>query len=66
MSQLTTRELLYLEDMCKLFESTMKNSSFASGSAVDPEFKSFMQSMVTEHKQWITATASIVNKNNMQ
>ncbi|WP_010249284.1 hypothetical protein [Acetivibrio cellulolyticus] len=66
MNQLTTRELLYLEDICKLFESTMKNCNFASNSAVDPEFKSFMQSMVTEHNQWITATASIVNKNNLQ
>lgn len=66
MNQLTTRELLYLEDICKLFEATMENCSFASNSAVDPEFKSFMQTMVTEHKQWITATASIVNNTNLQ
>ena len=66
MNQLTTRELLYLEDICKLFESTMKNCNFASNSAVDPEFKSFMQSMATEHRQWIDATIPIVNGNRMQ
>jgi hypothetical protein len=66
MNQLTTRELLYLEDMCKLFESTMKNCNFASNNAVDPEFKAFMLALATEHRQWIDATIPIVNGTRIQ
>jgi hypothetical protein len=66
MNSLTTRELLFLEDDSKLFESIVKNCSFAANSAVDPEFKSFVQSVANEHKQWIMATASIVTENKLQ
>ncbi|HEX3028635.1 MAG TPA: spore coat protein [Clostridia bacterium] len=66
MNNLTTRELLYLEDASKIFESIVKNCNFAANSSNDPEFKNLVQSMAQEHKQWITSTASIVNNNNLQ
>lgn len=61
MNQLSTRELLYLEDVCKMFESVAKTCEFAAGAAVDPNFKSYLQSMRQEHMQWISTTASLVN-----
>ncbi|MDP4093871.1 MAG: hypothetical protein Q8920_10965 [Bacillota bacterium] len=66
MNNLTSRELLYLEDMSKLFESISKTCDSAASSAIDPQFKSLLQSMSNEHKQWISATASIVNGANLQ
>jgi len=65
MNHLSTRELLYLEDVSKMFESISKTCTFAASSAVDPQFKSLLQSMAQENRQWITATASIVNKGNI-
>ena len=35
MHHLTTRELLYLEDMSSLFESIAKNADYAAGGAVE-------------------------------
>lgn len=66
MNQLTTRELLYLEDTSKLFESIVKNCNFAANTAVDPEFKALVQSISTERKQWILATTAIVNNDKIQ
>lgn len=66
MNQLTTRELLYLEDMSKMFESISKNCDFASSAAVDPQLKSLLQSISQERKQWISATSSIVNGSKLQ
>ncbi|HHW39678.1 MAG TPA: hypothetical protein GXX19_00740 [Syntrophomonadaceae bacterium] len=66
MHHLSTRELLYLEDASKMFESIAKMSDFAAQNAVDPQLKSYMQSLAQEHRQWIQATGSIVNKNKLQ
>lgn len=66
MHHLTTRELLYLEDLSKLFEAIAKNSSFAAQNAVDPQLKSYLQSLEQEHKQWISATNTIVSQHNLQ
>jgi len=64
--QLTTRELLYLEDMSKLFESIAKTCDTAAQQAVDPEFKAYLQSIANERRQWIAATASIAKSNPVQ
>lgn len=66
MNQLTSRELLYLEDLSKMFEQMSKTCDFAETNSTDPQFKSFLQSMAQEHRQWIQTTASIVNKNGLQ
>jgi hypothetical protein len=60
MHHYTTRELLYLEDMSSLFESIAKNCDYAAGSAVDPQLKSYCQSLGSEHRQWLSATTSFV------
>lgn len=66
MNNLTTRELLYLEDATKIFETISKNCDFAANNAVDPQFKSFMQTMSSEHKQWISSTATLVTNKKVQ
>lgn len=67
MHHFTPRELLYLEDMSSMFESITKNCGFAASGAVDPQFKSYVQSLGNEHKSWISSTASIVtNKSKLQ
>lgn len=66
MHHLTTKELLYLEDMSKLFDSIAKNCEFAANIAADPQLKSHMQSVAKEHQQWISATTAIVNKGFLQ
>lgn len=66
MHHISTKELLYLEDASKMFESIAKMSQTAAQNAVDPQLKSYMQSIAEEHKQWIQATGSIVNKNKLQ
>jgi hypothetical protein len=67
MHHLTSKELLYLEDMSSLFESIAKNCDYAASSAVDPRLKSYCQSLGNEHKQWLSATTSIVtNKSTLQ
>lgn len=57
MKHLTSRELLYLEDAGKLFESIAKTCDFAASSAVDPQFKAYLQALGKEHKQWMSAIA---------
>ena len=57
MKNLTSRELLYLEDAGKLFESIAKTCDFAASSAVDPQSKAYLQALGKEHKQWMAATA---------
>ncbi len=65
-NNLTTRELLFLEDVTKMFEAISKNCDFAASSAVDPQFKSLMQTLSSEHKHWISTTASIVTGKKVQ
>lgn len=67
MHHYTARELLYLEDMSSLFESIAKNCDFAANSAVDPQFKSYLQSLGNDHRQWISSSASVISsKSNLQ
>lgn len=66
MANLTTRELLYLEDISKMFETFSKACDTAANSTQDTQLKSMLQSMSQEHRQWISSTASIVTNSNVQ
>jgi len=66
-SRLSTRELLYLEDSSKIFEAIQKTCQHAMSECSDPQVKSLMQGMSSQHKQWIQSSASLVSKSgNMQ
>ncbi|MDD4599694.1 hypothetical protein SDC9_04198 [bioreactor metagenome] len=60
---LTTRELLYLEDLTKLFESVDKNCSRGIQTSNDPQVKSLLQGLSQDHKQWMQSISSIVTSN---
>jgi hypothetical protein len=60
---LTTRELLYLEDLTKLFESINKNCSRGMQSTNDPQVKSLLQGLAQDHQQWMESISSIVTSN---
>lgn len=60
---LTTRELLYLEDLTKLFESVDKNCSRGMQTSNDPQVKSLLQGLSQDHKQWMQSISSIVTSN---
>lgn len=60
MHHFTPRELLYMEDMSSLFESIAKNCDFAASQAIDPQFKSYLQSLGNDHRSWISSTSSII------
>lgn len=62
MSQLSTRELLYLEDTSKIFEAMQKTCQHAMSECTDPQVKSCIQSMNREHQQAIQNSASIVSR----
>ncbi|MGE5396766.1 MAG: hypothetical protein ACM3MK_04440 [Chitinophagales bacterium] len=62
MSQLSSRELLFLEDASKLFESIDKTCQHATSEITDSQIKSLMQSISSEHRQWIQSSASLVTK----
>jgi hypothetical protein len=66
MNQLSTRELLYLEDASKLFESIDKTCQHALTEVTDPQIKSILSSHNNAHKQWIQSSASLVTKDRMQ
>ncbi len=60
---LTTRELLYLEDVSKLFESIQKNCNRGAQSSTDPQVKSLLQSLAQDHQQWTQTISSLVTQN---
>lgn len=62
MSQLSTRELLYLEDSSKIFEAIQKTCQHAMSECTDPQVKSVIQNMSSQHRQWIQSSASLVSK----
>ncbi len=66
MNQFSTRELLYLEDTSKLFDSIDKTCKHAISEVTDPQIKSMLASLNSTHKQWIQSTASLVTKGMMQ
>jgi hypothetical protein len=62
MSQLSTRELLYLEDTSKIFEAIQKTCQHAMSECTDPQVKSLIQNMNSQHQQVIQSSASLVNR----
>lgn len=62
---LTTRELLYLEDLAKLFESINKNCTNGTQSSNDQQVKALLQGLSQDHQQWIQSVSSLVTTNGM-
>jgi len=60
---LSTRELLYLEDVAKLFESVDKNCHTGMQMSNDSQLKSLLQSISQDHHHWISSISSLVNSN---
>ena len=60
---LSTRELLYLEDMAKLFESINKNCSQGIQSTNDPQVKAVLQQLSQDHTQWLQTSAKLLQTN---
>jgi|CZCB01.1.fsa_nt_gi hypothetical protein len=65
-NQFSTRELLYLEDTGKLFDTINKTCQHALMEVTDPQIKSLISSMNNAHKQWIQSTTSLVTKSSLQ
>lgn len=66
MSQFTTRELLYMEDMSKLFESIEKNIRHARTEVNDQQIMSMLNTMSQEHRSWIQSAGSLISSGRMQ
>lgn len=60
---LTTRELLYLEDLTKLFESVNKNCNRGMQATNDSQVKTLFQGLAQNHQQWMQSVSSIVSSN---
>lgn len=60
---LTTRELLYLEDLAKMFESVNKNCTRGMQNTNDPQVKNVLQGLSQDHQQWLQMTATLVQNN---
>lgn len=60
---LTTRELLYLEDDAKLFDSIEKNCSRGAQATNDTELESLLQGLAEDHRNWRQTITSIVTSN---
>jgi hypothetical protein len=61
-NQLSTKELVYLEDTSKIFEAIQKTCQHAMSECTDPQVKSLIQGMSSQHQQWIQTSASFVNR----
>ncbi|MEQ8200509.1 MAG: hypothetical protein ABRQ24_03685 [Syntrophomonadaceae bacterium] len=61
MNQLSTRELLYLEDSSKIFEAIQKTCNHAMSECTDPQVKNLIQNMSGQHRQAIQSSASLVS-----
>lgn len=66
MNQLSTKELLYLEDAGKILDSIDKTCQHALSEITDSQLKSMISSMNSAHKQWIQRTTGFVTKGTMQ
>ena len=66
MTQLTSKELLYLEDMSRMFDNIVKTCDLTSSVTADPQLKTLMQNLSEDHRQWITSTSSLVGSTNIQ
>ena len=60
---LSTKELLYLEDVAKLVESVDKNCHTGMQMSNDPQIKSLLHSISQDHHQWMSTISSLVNSN---
>ncbi|MDR3271207.1 MAG: hypothetical protein LBT32_06860 [Peptococcaceae bacterium] len=60
---LSTKELLYLEDVARLFESTGKVCTQVAQVSQDPQGKQIAQSIQQDYQPWISGISSIVNSN---
>lgn len=61
-TQISTRELLYLEDTSKIFDTIQKTCQHAMTEVTDSQIKSMLQDMSTQHKQWIQSSSTLVTK----
>ncbi len=59
-NQFSTRELLALEDLSKLYESIDKNIQHALSEISDNQITGMLTRMSQEHRQWIQQTGSII------
>jgi len=66
MAQFSTRELLYLEDMSKMFESIEKNIRHARTEVTDQQILSMLNTMSQEHRQIIQSSGSLISSGRMQ
>lgn len=60
---LTTRELLYLEDLAKLFESIDKNCSRGMQNTSDQQVRAILQQLSQDHQQWLQTSANLIQNN---
>jgi len=60
---LTTRELLYLEDLSKLFESINKNCTRGAQTTTDSQARTMLQNLSQDHQQWMQSVSSLVITN---
>lgn len=60
---LSTRELLYLEDLAKLFESVNKNCSRGMQMTTDQQVRTVLQGLSQDHQQWLQTTSMLVQRN---
>lgn len=60
---LTTRELLYIEDLAKLFESINKNCSRGVQTTSDPMVKTVLQQLSQDHRGWLQTSAKLIQNN---
>jgi hypothetical protein len=62
---LSTRELLFLEDTAKLFESISKNCNRGIQMTTDPQLKGLLQNLKQDHDAWVTSISTLVTNNAM-
>lgn len=60
---LSTRELLYLEDLTKLFESVDKNCTANAQMTGDSQVQSLLRSLSQDHQQWMMSLNALVTNN---
>ncbi|BBB91806.1 MAG TPA: hypothetical protein PKA28_08430 [Methylomusa anaerophila] len=60
---LTTKELLYLEDLGKLFESINQTCIHRAQNTDDQQLKAVLQGLSQDHQQWVQILSNIVINN---
>lgn len=62
---LSTKELLYLEDLANMFETVEKSSHQGMQLCSDSQGKTLCQTIAKDHHQWISSVSTLVNSNGM-